>query len=118
LIAAVAARVRGRARILCFDARVLRLVARAAPRLARVRNIDERPRGAALARILAEVDTLCLPAREVDPALADEVHRRERTLFVYRCDTPRTLARALRAGVDGIITDRPDWLRAELDARA
>ena len=117
LVEAVAARAPQRARILCFDPRVLRVVARVAPRLARVRNIDVRPEGAALARALHGASTLCLPARLVDPALAEAVHARGRELFVYRCDTTRNLVRALRCDVDGIITDRPDWLRAELDAR-
>lgn len=106
-----------RARILCFEPKVLALVAKAAPKLPLVRNIDERPRGAALTRALAGVGALCLPAREVDAALAEAVHARKCELFVYRCDTPRNLARALQAGVDAIITDRPDWLRTQLRAR-
>jgi glycerophosphoryl diester phosphodiesterase len=117
LVEAVAARAEQRVQILCFDPRVLDVVARIAPRLPRVRNIDVRPEGAALDRALARVDTLCLPARLVDPALAEVVHAKRRSLFVYRCDTARNLARALRCNVDGIITDRPDWLRAELAAR-
>ncbi|HET6584443.1 MAG TPA: glycerophosphodiester phosphodiesterase family protein [Nannocystaceae bacterium] len=117
LVEAVVAEVRGRARVLCFDARVLRVVARVAPELARVRNIDVRPRDGELARELAGAGALCLPARLVDAALARAVHARGCELFVYRCDTPRNLTRALRASVDGIIGDRPDWLRAEL-ARA
>jgi len=118
LVDAVASTVRGGARILCFDPRVLKVVARVAPRLPRVRNIDVRPEGAALARALADVQALCLPARLVDVVLARAVHARDRELWVYRCDTARNLGRALRCDVDGIITDRPDWLRAELRRRA
>jgi glycerophosphoryl diester phosphodiesterase len=118
LVEAVAARAKGRVKILCFDPRVLRVMTRVAPRLALVRNIDVRPQGAALGRALAGVGTLCLPARLVDPALAEAVHARSRELFVYRCDTARNLARALRCNVDGIITDRPDWLRSELALRS
>jgi glycerophosphoryl diester phosphodiesterase len=103
-----------RARVLCFEPKVLALVAKVAPVLPLVRNIDERPRGAALARALADVGALCLPAREVDRDLVDAAHDRDCELFVYRCDTPRNLARALTAGVDAIITDRPDWLRTQL----
>lgn len=106
-----------RVRLMCFEPRVLALVAKVAPALPRLRLVDERPRGAALVRALAEVGTLCLPAREVDPALAEVVHERGCELFVYRCDTDRNLARALASSVDGIITDRPDWLRERLRAR-
>lgn len=117
LVEAVASTVRGRARILCFDPRVLRVVARIAPRLPRVRNIDVRPDDPAIGRVLADVAALCLPARLVDPGLAEAVRARGRELWVYRCDTERNLARALRCDVDGIITDRPDWARAQLRSR-
>ena len=117
VIAGLARCPEARARILCFEPRVLALVAKAAPALPRVRNIEARPRGAALGRALAGVGALCLPAREVDRELADAVHARGCELFVYRCDTARNLARALAAGVDAIITDRPDWLREQLRAR-
>lgn len=103
-----------RTRILCFDGAVLERVRRATAALACVRNTDARPDDAKLARTLGSAAALCLPARCVDPELAASLRRRRRQLLVYRCDTPRNLVRSLRAEVDGIITDRPDWLRREL----
>lgn len=110
-------RAKRRARILSFDPVVLRHVARIVPQLPRVRLVEKKPAARELARLLAEAEALCLPAREVDPDLGEAVRRRGAQLWVYRCDTGRTLTRALRSNVDGIITDRPDWLRAELADR-
>jgi len=112
---AALARARTRARILCFDEAALREAGRTAPQLPRVRLVDQRP--TELARTIGDAGALCLPARAVDPDLGEAVHRRGAELWVYRCDTERNLVRALRSGVDGIITDRPDWLRAALAQR-
>jgi glycerophosphoryl diester phosphodiesterase len=117
VIGALARSPEARVRILCFDPRVLARVAALAPGLPRVRNIDRRPVGAALTAALRGVAALCLPARAVDAELVAAAHGRGRELWVYRCDTLRNLARVRSAGVDGIITDRPDWLRAQLRAQ-
>jgi glycerophosphoryl diester phosphodiesterase len=119
VLRAVARRkIAARTRLLCFDGAVLERVRRADPKLACVRNVDARPDDTRLARTLGAAAVLCLPARAVDPELAAGLRRRGRGLFVYRCDTPRNLVRALRCTVDGIITDRPDWLRAQLGSAA
>jgi glycerophosphoryl diester phosphodiesterase len=37
-------------------------------------------------------------------------HRRGLRVFTYTCNGPRQVDKAVRAGVDGIITDKPAWL--------
>ena len=50
----------------------------------------------------------CLNAR-----LVDEIHALGLQLFVWTVNRPRACARLLRAGVDGITTDRPDVMLKE-----
>lgn len=102
--------------ILSFDPAALRRVHRRAPHLRCVLDHDARPDLATLARLLGPADTLCLPARLATVALGEALRGRGRRLWVYRCDTARTLAAALRAGAEAVITDRPAWARAELRA--
>ena len=102
--------------ILSFDAAALRRVHRRAPQLRCVLDYDARPDLDTLPTLLGPADTLCLPARLCTVALGDALRAANRQLWVYRCDTPRTLALALRAGVQAVITDRPAWARAQLQA--
>lgn len=51
----------------------------------------------------------------VDRSYVAEVHRRGMSCLVWTVDTPRAMRRALRLGVDGVITDRPDLLEAVID---
>jgi glycerophosphoryl diester phosphodiesterase len=41
--------------------------------------------------------------------------RRSLKVFSYTCNGPRQVGKALRAGVDGIITDKPAWLIQHLN---
>jgi glycerophosphoryl diester phosphodiesterase len=111
-----ARRLADRVCVLSFDAASLRRVHRRAPELRCVLDHDARPDASRLARLLGPADTLCLPARLASAGLGDALRSAGRRLWVYRCDTPRTLAIALRAGVEAVITDRPGWARAELRA--
>jgi glycerophosphoryl diester phosphodiesterase len=101
--------------LLSFDPRVLALARELVPAVAGMRNLD-RPRttpvaAAALARGIADdVPAVNLASRLLTPALARAVRARGKQLFTYTCNTPRQLAAARAVGVDGIMTDRPDWL--------
>lgn len=37
-------------------------------------------------------------------------HKRDLRVFTYTCNGPRQVGKAVRAGADGIITDKPAWL--------
>jgi glycerophosphoryl diester phosphodiesterase len=102
--------------VLSFDRAALRRVHRRAPELRCVLDHDARPELATLGALLGPADTLCLPARMATVALGEALRGSGRRLWVYRCDTPRSLATALRAGAEAVITDRPAWARAELRA--
>jgi glycerophosphoryl diester phosphodiesterase len=98
--------------LLSFDAAILRAAKRLAPELSTVLDVDHPP--GRLAGALRSIDVLCPPARCVTRALADAVRGLGRQLWVYRCDTARALSLARRAGVSAAMSDRPDWLRAEV----
>lgn len=113
-----------RLHLLSFDAQVLCLAHDLMPAAAGMRNL-ELPRGLTLAaatpeRLKMEIDpaltAVNLAVKMLSPALADVVRGCGKTLFTYTCNTPRQLRRALAAGVDGIMTDKPDWLVRALAA--
>lgn len=101
--------------ILSFNPEVLATVHRIAPDLPCVRNLDEplplSGRGAPRAGALA---ALCVDVRRLTAEFAAQAHRRGLPLFTYTCNSPRTARRALAAGADALISDRPAWLHAYL----
>lgn len=63
----------------------------------------------------AELDGLDLDARwPVDETVARRVRDAGLKLYVWTVDDPATARRLIAAGVDGITTNRPGWLRAQL----
>jgi glycerophosphoryl diester phosphodiesterase len=51
------------------------------------------------------------------PGLVERIHGAGRVLYTYTVDDPRQAARLAAAGVDGIITNRPDVVRAAVEDR-
>jgi glycerophosphoryl diester phosphodiesterase len=51
------------------------------------------------------------------PEMAREAHEAEMAVIPWTIDDPATMASLIDAGVDGIITDYPDRLRAVIEAR-
>jgi glycerophosphoryl diester phosphodiesterase len=71
---------------------------------------------------LWDVDAVQVPVRHlgltvVSPALVRAVHRAGREVHVWTVNDPGEMARLLRLGVDGIITDRCDLLGEVLGRR-
>ena len=65
----------------------------------------------------AGLDGLDLSGRgPVDAAFARKVHDAGLKLYIWTVDSPRRAKKFIDAGVDGITTNRPGWLRAQLDA--
>ncbi|HKQ61574.1 MAG TPA: glycerophosphodiester phosphodiesterase [Candidatus Polarisedimenticolaceae bacterium] len=112
------AEIERRTLLLSFDGRVLDLCAAESPRLRRVLNVKlppYLPRG--LRARLPALAALSVDIRTVTPLVAAALSRAGCPLLSYTCNTPRRVERALRAGVEGIISDRPGWLRAYLEQR-
>ena len=108
--------------LLSFDARVLRLAYESMPTIAGMRNLEP-PRGMRAAAVTAarlkkeiapELTAVNLAVKVLSPAAASVVKECGKALFTYTCNTQRQLRQAMAAGVDGIMTDRPDWLAQTL----
>lgn len=116
---------RRRLRVLSFDARMLEGIHERLPDIHIMRNLDP-PRGMPAAavtpqRLRAEIASFYtavdLALRVLSPALAAVVRQQGKQLFTYTCNSSRQLRRAMAAGVDGVITDRPGWLIRALAGR-
>jgi glycerophosphoryl diester phosphodiesterase len=103
--------------LLCFDREVLTEAGRRSPDLACVLNVG---RGAeatlrrdgwsdGLSAVSIDVATLT-------PRVEMAVQRSGLPLFVFTCNTDARVRRALDAGADGVMSDRPGWLRERLDS--
>ena len=85
------------------------------------RNRRDAP--AALSRTLAAVRAGGLNGLGVDPApilstrVVEQIHAANLTLNIWTIDDGARARRLLRLGIDGLITNRPGWLRARLLAR-
>lgn len=53
---------------------------------------------------------LCLPVSRLSAAAVSDVHQRGLRVMTYSCNTPRHVNKALTAGADTMMTDRPAWL--------
>jgi glycerophosphoryl diester phosphodiesterase len=98
-------------RLLCFDDEALREATRVAPRCRLVLNLDppSRMTAAVLAR-LDGLDALSVDVRSLTPRFADAVREAGLPLYVYTCNSDRTVSRALSAGASAVMSDRPGWL--------
>ena len=97
--------------LLSFSPAVLDACAEAAPRIGRVLNLrPPRTLRPALARQLRSLFALCADVRSLTTGFARAVHRANRPLLTYTCNTKTAVERALEAGVTGVISDRPGWL--------
>jgi glycerophosphoryl diester phosphodiesterase len=99
--------------VLSFDVQVLQLGRRLAPQWRYVLNLPERDPEQVIAWPSAELEGLwALDGRiaALTPALVAWAQARGLRVFTYTCNGPRQVAKALRLGLDGILSDRPGWL--------
>jgi glycerophosphoryl diester phosphodiesterase len=109
------ARLERRSYVLSFDPSVLAACTTENPRIRPVLNLRPPARvGARLAREMAALHAVCADVRTLGGAFAAAVRRAGLPLFVYTCNTPRTVRAALAAGAAAVITDRPGWLAGRL----
>lgn len=107
----------GSALVLSFGAYALAAARARVPDLTCVLNLDRAPAaGPGLKRRLEPLFGLCLNVRALSADFVNAVHDLGRPVLVFTCDTPAQVDRCLAAGVDGIVTNRPAWLRGYLAA--
>jgi len=111
------ARATARALLLCFDGEVLELARRAAPELGRVLNVGRSSVAAALGRRRPrDLAALSFDVRILTPATVRALRRVGLPLFVFTCNRPAQVDRAVTAGARAVMSDRPAWLARALRA--
>ena len=101
--------------VLSFDADVLAACSREAPRLRPVLNLKPPPRLTPTVRKrLASLHALSADVRTLTGTFADGVRRAGRPLFVFTCNTPGNVERALAVRPAGVMSDRPGWLADQI----
>lgn len=101
--------------VLSFDGDVLKACADEAPELRRVLNLEPpRVLREPLRERLSSLFALSADVRTLTPGFAAAVRGAGKPLLAYTCNTTRRLRQALRAGVIGVMSDRPGWLAAKL----
>lgn len=106
---------------LSFDLDTLVLLGELSPATATFLNRGRpRPRRRALERCLAPVAGLSVDVRIVSPELVATAHAAGKPVLVWTCNHRPAVGAALASGADGILSDRPQWLRrtvAELSGK-
>ena len=110
-------RLQHRVLVVCFDLDTLGLVGRTVTGLRTVLNVKApRRMTPTLDDAINRVTALNVDVRTISPEIVAAVHQRGTPVLAYTCNTPPTVQRAVRAGADGLMSDRPGWLRAEMEA--
>lgn len=110
----------GHIHLLCFDLEVLRLAHDLAPQWRCVYNVpgSDPDRVMRLPReatgFLWGID---VPIGRLSLRLAEWAGGHGMKLCTYTCNGPRQVAKAVRMGVDAILTDRPGWLTSHMGRR-
>lgn len=118
-VAAVArAKAHDRVMVLCFSSTLLAEVARLDPRLRLVHNCMLPPRrlDAWLSR-RPPLHAIDVDRRRLTRPFVKACHAAGLRVFTWSCNEAVSADRALSAGVDGILSDRPAWLVAHLARR-
>jgi glycerophosphoryl diester phosphodiesterase len=104
---------KARSLILSFDPEVLSAAHRLDDHLRYVLNLSEKnpmghePETRHLWAVGISISNLSTP-------MVQWAHSQDLRVFTYTCNRPRQVGKAVRAGVDGIITDKPAWLAHHL----
>lgn len=100
--------------VLSFDPAVLQMAHQKAPYLQYVLNYREKNLSGALDETghLTAVD---VRIDKLNQNLADKIRSQNLRLFTYTCNKSAQVDKALRYGVDAIISDRTEWLAGYLD---
>jgi len=104
--------------VLCFEGETLAEVARQAPHVARVRNCERLPSD--LDRWLDHqrgLTAACFDRRVLTSTVVATCHRRGLMVFSWTANDAAALRRLRALEVDGVLSDRPSWLVAQVRGR-
>ncbi len=105
----------GRVFILCFGLEVLRAGASHAPALPYVWNLRKPPPLTAhSADLIAPFAALCCKINTLTAPFVAWAHGQGKPVLSYTVNDADTLDKAMNAGVDGLISDHPAWLIAQM----
>ena len=107
-----ARRLQRRVMILCFDLDTLQMVAGGLRTVLNLKVPSRMTRS--LDKAISHVWALSVDVRTISPQIVAAIHNRSTPVLAYTCNSSKTVQRALLAGADGFMSDRPGWLRAEL----
>ncbi len=102
--------------VLCFDLDTLDAVSARAPEIPTVLNLKApRRMTRSLNQSLNRVSALSIDVRTISNEIVAAAHDAAKPVLTWTCNTPDTVERALGAGADGLMSDRPGWLRRAVD---
>ena len=102
--------------ILSFDLDLLRLCERQAPHLPRILNLKKPlPPDGSFEEVVGRVVALSAKVRRVTAEFGERLAEARCPLLVFTCNNQAQIRRALRSRASGIMSDRPGWLRQQLE---
>ena len=106
-----------RVMVLCFDLDTLELITERVTGIPTVLNLRApRQMTRSLSEALGRVSALSVDVRTISPRIVAAVHDAAKPMLTYTCNTRGAVRRALAAGADGLMSDRPGWLRRIVEA--
>ncbi len=108
-------RLKRRVMVVCFDLETLELMTELAPEVPTVLNLKAPRRPTRSFRnTVDQVSAISIDVRTIFAEVVAAVHDAGKPVLTFTCDGRRAVTRALDAGVDGVMTNRPGWLRQTL----
>ncbi len=104
-----------RVQILCFDAGLLEAAHARAPGLRYVLNAFAAISALPAAKRMPWLEAIDVDIRWLTPTTGEKLRAGDRGLMSYTCNTEAHLRAAQAAGVHAVITNRPAWMRAQLE---
>ena len=102
--------------VLSFDRDTLEIATRRAPRLRTVWNLRAPQRvTSGLRRRMHPVFGVSVDVRTLSHRLVAAAHELGKPALAFTCNTPQSVHHARECGADAIMSDRPAWLRRQLE---
>ena len=100
-----------RVHILAFDFEIVQHCSIKYPALHYVYNAKKLPsKNSKIFTKQSTINTICLHKDSLDLNFVQYAHQKGKHIIVYTCNRPSEVLKALQAGVNAIISDKPQWL--------